>query len=258
VRDPDGTPRVVINAECRLPAQRLDMGITALRRAPVDKRSPPMDKAEDAAPNAAQMISRHEAGRPRTRAYRHGSARVVYEVVAVALGCHTQTCHGAFNTGHRLDRRLFRPRDCSDLAIVPTSRLFRRRRGFPCATRSFRLVRSEQSSLLARTVASRAADIIERVEPSPDGPCRRGKPHESPYTAGHPRDRARGRLTNTPRRSRPADLTLRRSQPAATDSDCSDLSGRNSLPVPAVQRPGRNNREVGTIGVVPTSEQRRF
>jgi hypothetical protein len=43
-----------------------------------------------------------------------------------------------------------------------------------------------------------------------------------------------------------------------TTSDCSDLLAGDPLEPQAIQKQDRNNHDVGTIGVVPTSERRRF
>jgi hypothetical protein len=142
--------------------------------------------------------------------------------------------------------------DCSDLAIVPTSSRI------PHAEQEFPAGRSEQSSVwLARWPVGELT-LSSGLSPGPVGRADKREPHESPYTAGHPGDRPRGGLpTCLADHGGPISRCADRG-PAARDSDCSDLSSRDSLTLRAVQRPGRNNRKVGTIGVVPTSEQRRI
>jgi hypothetical protein len=134
----------------------------------------------------------------------------------------------------RTDRRLCRPRDCSDVLADPLAE----------QEISAREVGTIQRP--ARTLASRRADVIERVEPWPDGPCRQGDPHESPYTAGHPRDRARGgsstRLAAHAGRSRGALIVA-----------CSD--GLGFVPTSAAGIPSACGPSSVQVGTIARSEQ---
>jgi hypothetical protein len=74
--------------------------------------------------------------------------------------------------------------NCSDLVIVPTSSRI------PLRNRGFRLATSEQSSgQLARWPVGELT-VSDGLNPSPDGPCRQGEPHEMAV-------RGRCRLTRT-------------------------------------------------------------
>ena len=89
------------------------------------------------------------------------------------------------------DHRLFRPRDCSD---VVADSLARQR--FPVGE-----VGTIQR--LARMLTSARCEVSERVEAGPRGPSQQGASYESPYPAGHPRDRARACTPQHECRSRP-------------------------------------------------------
>src|SRR5579872_5371570 len=64
----------------------------------------------------------------------------------------------------------------------------------------------------------------------------------------------------SPRPARRLAATSRptRYSPSSTASDCSDLPPVDSPATHTNPRAGRNNHDVGSIGVVPTSEQRRL
>ncbi len=140
--------------------------------------------------------------------------------------------------------------DCSDLAIVPTcSRI-------PLRGRAFRLARSEQSRGSRAAAPDGLCEILERHRQGrwTDRKAPAARKSRRWWTSAHSGTRIH--ISTAPEVV--ADLVV-----APPELRCDGLGlfrparGRSLTPQ-AIDARGRNNREVGTIGVVPTSEQRRL
>ena len=128
--------------------------------------------------------------------------------------------------------------DCSDLTIVPTWACIARR------SRRFEPVRSEQSERLARSYEK--PDRENRAQAGRRARLRQS--HESPYGDGHPRV-MKASPRSTGRRCRQPRSQSQSTSPHEYGSGLFRPAAHGSLTRQAIEPQGRNNREVGTIGV---------